>query len=262
MVTDALIPAAGKGSRLKSITGSLPKELLPLGEGKLIDYGLKELSAAGIKHVYLIINESKAALKDYLINYNNGLKISFIYQRRLRGLADAVSLGRPYLDKKPFIILLPDNLYLNSANASKMAIDAFLKHGEDIITVIRPDKEKLKSFSKSGGIDYAGSQNNQEIIRINHFYPKDKYAFHDKETADNYITFSRYVFRPDIFKYIEEAACGFDYEAGEFDDLHVISHMLKTETILGRIIDSTGAFDCGNIKGYEACKKYIETMRQ
>ncbi len=107
-----LVLSGGRGSRLRPITHTGAKQLVPVANRPILFYVLENLSEAGIQDVGMIISpetgkEIKSAIgegKDW------GLKVEYILQEEPLGLAHAVKIAKPYLGMNPFIMYLGDNL--------------------------------------------------------------------------------------------------------------------------------------------------------
>ena len=130
LITHAVIPVAGFGTRMLPLSKSVPKELLPLGNKPAIHYVIEEAIAAGIKHIVLVNHAQKGAIENYFdINAEldnqlrakgkdsladslnwlpNDVKISSVRQGKPLGLGHAVLQARAIVGDNPFAVLLPD----------------------------------------------------------------------------------------------------------------------------------------------------------
>jgi glucose-1-phosphate thymidylyltransferase len=107
----ALILSGGKGSRLRPITHTSAKQLIPIANKPILFYGLEAIRNAGIKDVGVITGETANDIKESLGNGSAwGLNITYIQQESPLGLAHAVKIAQGYLKKEPFVMFLGDNL--------------------------------------------------------------------------------------------------------------------------------------------------------
>jgi glucose-1-phosphate thymidylyltransferase len=109
----ALILAAGKGTRLKPLTNTAPKHLLPAGEKPILFHVLDYIKEAGIKDVGIVVSPDSSPYIKEAIGTDSDWegKITFIVQPEPLGLAHAVKVAQGFLSDSPFLMLLGDNLF-------------------------------------------------------------------------------------------------------------------------------------------------------
>ena len=101
----ALILVGGLGTRLKPITDSIPKHLIPLGNRPLIFYVFDKIIDSGIKDIGLVVSpNNKSFFQDSLEHYDKGLNISIIVQEQPLGVAHAVSIAKDFLNDDNFLL--------------------------------------------------------------------------------------------------------------------------------------------------------------
>jgi glucose-1-phosphate thymidylyltransferase len=132
-----LILSGGKGTRLRPITHTSAKQLVPVANKPVLFYGIEAMAEAGIEEVGIIIApdtgpEIEAAAGD---GSRFGVRISYIVQDEPLGLAHAVLTAEPFLGASPFVMYLGDNL-LQGGIADLVA--AFREHAPDALILLTP----------------------------------------------------------------------------------------------------------------------------
>lgn len=123
MIKKAIVLAAGEGTRLRPLTLSRPKHLIPLAGKPIIYWILKSLSKARIKEVGVIVNYKADMIKAYIEQLDFRLRYDFIYQRELNGTAGALEVAKDCIDFENFLLIYGD-VITDTKNIVKM-IDIF-----------------------------------------------------------------------------------------------------------------------------------------
>jgi dTDP-glucose pyrophosphorylase len=105
----ALILAGGKGTRLRPITFSMAKQLVPVANKPVLFYGLEAIAEAGIREVGMIVGDTAAEIERAVGDGSRwGVQVTYIPQPEPLGLAHAVLTAEPYLRDEPFLMYLGD----------------------------------------------------------------------------------------------------------------------------------------------------------
>ena len=136
----ALILAAGKGTRLRPLTNTIPKHLLPVGNKPILFHVLDYIKEAGIKDIGIVVSPDSGPYIEEAIGTVTEWrgKIKFIVQPEPLGLAHAVKVAQVFLDGSPFLMFLGDNLiqegikgFLDEFHASNSDASILLKEVSD-----------------------------------------------------------------------------------------------------------------------------------
>lgn len=142
MKLKAIIAAGGKGTRLRPLTFTANKHLLPIANKPLIFYPIENITAVGIKEVGIVVNESKEAIKKILGKGEKwGLNITYINQPEPLGVAHVVKISEPFLKKSPFVFILGDNIFTNGI---QKPFNYFVKTKPDALLTMIEHQENFR----------------------------------------------------------------------------------------------------------------------
>jgi glucose-1-phosphate thymidylyltransferase len=112
MIDRAVVLCAGAGSRLRPLTFSKPKHLLPVAGRPILGWALEAIREAGIGHVSLVVGHHAEAIRQYVGSGDEwGVDVRYVQQLQPLGIAHAVSLARDDVGDRPFLLYLGDNLF-------------------------------------------------------------------------------------------------------------------------------------------------------
>ena len=223
MITKAVIPAAGFGTRFLPATKASPKEMLPIVDTPVIQYVVEEAVASGITDILMVIGKGKRTLEEHFdrsfeleleLEAKGRIKelasiraiselanIHFVWQRKMLGLGDAIRCARHHVGNEPFAVLLGDTLMQsqNGVPATRQLIDVHDRFGGSVVALEEVPRERV---SRYGVID--GESVDDRTYRVRDMIEKPSPA----EAPSNLVVASRYILTPDIFKYIDSAKPG------------------------------------------------------
>ena len=106
-----LILSGGKGTRLRPLTYTRAKQLIPVANKPVLFYGIEALASAGIRDIGVVVGDTQAEIRSAVGDGSAwNIKVTYIEQDEPRGLAHAVSISQDFIDGSPFVVYLGDNL--------------------------------------------------------------------------------------------------------------------------------------------------------
>ncbi len=267
-----VIPAAGIGTRMRSVNPDLPKEMLPVGHKPAIQYAVKEGLSANIKNIIIIINRQKEIIRKYfedskfrqdifplaieeIEKINRECSITFLYQKEPLGESDAISLAMDVVGNHSLAIIYPDNIYFPAPGALKLLKSIFKQYRTDVTALMEVTEENASKISNSGKVDLKPVED--AIFHIKRFHPKGEGYFVPRFNGE-LRTCGIMISGPHLFEYIKRART--TIKEGEFTDGPVRTLILKEKGLLGCRLPGT-VFDIGNPGGYKLCLTYIKNKK-
>ena len=223
MLTKAVIPAAGFGTRFLPATKASPKEMLPIVDTPVIQYVVEEAVASGITDILMVIGKGKRSLEEHFDRsfeleleleakgklkelesiraISNLANIHFVWQRKMLGLGDAIRCARHHVGSEPFAVLLGDTLMQsqNGVPATRQLIDVYDRFNGCVVALEEVPRERV---SRYGVI--SGDPIDERTYRVTDMVEKPS----PEEAPSNLAVASRYILTPDIFGYIDAAKPG------------------------------------------------------
>ncbi|MDR0408293.1 MAG: UTP--glucose-1-phosphate uridylyltransferase GalU [Campylobacteraceae bacterium] len=268
MIKKCLFPAAGYGTRFLPATKSLPKEMLPIITKPLIHYGVEEAMEAGMRTMAIVTGRGKRALEDYFdISYElehqikgsskepllkeirhiqSSCVFTYIRQKEMKGLGDAILKGEPLIGQEPFAVVLADDFCVHDKGNGvlKQMVKMYEKYHCCIVAVMEvPHKDTYKYGIVNG--DFI----DKNLLKISDMVEKPK----TEEAPSNLAIIGRYILTPDIFETIKSVKPGIN---GELQITDALKIQAKRGKVLGYKFEGT-RFDCGSIKGFVEATNYM-----
>ena len=264
-VNVAVVPVAGRGTRLLPMTKSQPKEMLPVGQKPVVQYVAEELALSGIERVLFVTGPGKTAIENHF-DINEELILSlreagheellstlaferqnmeyfYTRQRRQLGLGHAILCARAMLSDQPFVVALGDSIIGMHAQSTIVRRMTEIFEAESADAVIA-----FESVPREEVIHYGIASVRTECDGF--FELADLVEKPAVEQAPSQLAVAaRYVFQPRIFDYLAETAAG---TGNEIQLTDAIDSMIRDGgRVLGVILPPTeGRFDIGNFASY------------
>lgn len=265
MVTKAVLPVAGLGTRFLPASKAIPKEMVTVVDKPVIQYVVEEALAAGINEIVLVTHSSKKAIEDHFdVNYEleaelerrgkqellqvlrdiapPQLKVTAVRQGRALGLGHAVYCARPVVGDAPFAVMLPDVLVEQAGHASDLGLmtQRFADTGRAQIMVEPVPVELVHQY---GVVDLNGADlqpaGHASMTRVVEKPPRE-------QAPSNLAIVGRYVLPAGIFDLLANTAPG---AGGEIQLTDAIAELMKSEGVEAWHIAGR-SYDCGNKLGY------------
>ncbi|MEG0833043.1 MAG: UTP--glucose-1-phosphate uridylyltransferase GalU [Oscillospiraceae bacterium] len=265
-IRKAVIPAAGMGTRVLPATKAIPKEMLPIVDKPAIQYIVEEAVASGIEDILIITSRGKDAIENHfdrspmleqalqkpgketllksVLDCANLANITFLRQKELRGLGDAVLCARSFVGNEPFAVLYGDDVIMSDYPVTKQLIEAYEKFGKCALGIKSVYDELIVKYSSMKVAHLSGN-----------YYDVDDMV--EKPALDkvfsNFSILGRVLLTPDIFDILECLPAGAGGEIQLTDAIKIIANKVGC---IG--VDFVGKrYDMGN--KLEMVKAIVET---
>jgi len=269
-IRKAVFPAAGLGTRFLPATKAQPKEMLPLVDKPIIQYGVEEAVAAGISNIILVTGRGKNAIEDHfdvsieleafleargktaqldeIRKISNLINFAYVRQGEPLGLGHAVLVARELVGPEPFAVILGDDVIDADPPALKQLIDVYHQVDGPVLAVERVPERDVSSY---GVID--AEPVGDGLYRIRDLVEKPPAA----QAPSNLAIIGRYILTPDIFDSL--AATRAD-RTGEIQLTNGLRALLATRPI--HAVEVKGVrHDTGNKLGYLRAVVYFALQR-
>ena len=270
VIRKAVFPVAGLGTRFLPATKAQPKEMLPLVDKPIIQYGVEEAVASGVDNIILVTGRGKNAIEDHfdvsveletfleargkkellaeIRQISNLINFSYVRQGEPLGLGHAVLVTRNLVGSEPFAVILGDDVIDANPPALRQMIDVFEEVQGPVLAVERVPHRDVSSY---GVID--GEEIRPGVFRIRDLVEKPPL----NEAPSDFAIIGRYILTPDIFPALEATAAD---RTGEIQLTNGLRHLLKSRPIYACLIDGV-RHDTGNKLGFLKAVVYFALRR-
>lgn len=214
----ALVLSGGKGTRLRPLTHTMPKQLVPVANEPILGYVFRHIQDAGIKDVGVVVSpETQNDIRKFLGKGSRWqLRITYILQPEPLGLAHAVKTARPFLGGSPFVMYLGDNLL---AQGIKEFMETFRSEGLDALIFLK-EVENPRSFG---------------VVALNKKGQVTKLVEKPRKPPSNLALVGVYFFSPSIHDAIERIKPS---ARGELEITDAIQELMRSGgSVRGEVLD-------------------------
>ena len=258
-IRKVVFPAAGLGTRILPATAVLPKELLPILDKPIIQYGVEEALASGLDEIILVSSPGKTMLEDHFDRHPeleeilerrgksdllNGLRevsrrmeLSTVFQDKPLGLGHAVLVSRDLVDDEPFAVVLSDDVIDADPPALRQMLAVFDDVGGPVLLVERVPHDAVHRYGVIDSEPLGGG-----VYRVTDLVEKPA-----PENAPSDLTIiGRYLLTPDIYPALEDTRHD---NGGEIQLTDGLRQLLQSRPIHAVELDGVRQ-DAGNKLGY------------
>jgi UTP--glucose-1-phosphate uridylyltransferase len=260
-VRKAVFPAAGLGTRFLPATKSMPKEMLPLVDKPLVQYGVEEALAAGCEQIIMITGRDKAPMEDHfdisfeleqMLEQRGKTEllaiarhvaqlghIAYLRQKQAMGLGHAVLMAKDLVGDEPFAVLLPDDVIDAEVPCLKQMIEVFDDVQASVLATQIVEGPEISSY---GVLDCQAVPGRPRLCEVDNLVEKPKV----NEAPSKNAIIGRYILTPRIFDYLEKTPLG---SGGELQLTDGIRGLLQSEKVYGYSFEGT-RHDAGDKLGF------------
>ena len=263
-VRKAVFPAAGLGTRFLPATKAMPKEMLPLVDKPLIQYGIEEAIDSGMRHIVIVTGRGKTAIEDHfdvsfelehlleLRGKNETLEavraisdmidVAYVRQKEALGLGHAVLCAKELVGPEPFAVVLSDDVIDAPVPCLRQLMAVYKFYGTSVLALMEVPREQIGAYGVVAAEPRPHEGMDGQVFRIHDLVEKPR----PDSAPSNLAIIGRYILTPEIFASIEATPPGRNNEIQLTDAL---KHLLKNRPIYG--VKFRGKrFDAGDKLGF------------
>ncbi|TBW51557.1 UTP--glucose-1-phosphate uridylyltransferase GalU [Marinobacter halodurans] len=269
MIRKCLFPVAGYGTRFLPATKAMPKEILPIVNKPLVQYGVEEAAEAGIHEFGFVTGRGKRAIEDHFdISYElehqiagsgkenlltsireliDNSSFSFTRQNEMKGLGHAIWTGRNLMGDNPFAVVLADDFCVAEPGDIGVLAQMAELYKQFRCSIVAIEEVPEDETHKYGVI--AGEPMKDGLYRITDMVEKPA----PEDAPSNLAIIGRYILTPDIFEIIENTEPG---KNGEVQITDALLHQAQKGCVLAYKFRGR-RFDCGSVDGFVDATNYV-----
>jgi len=261
-VRKAVFPAAGLGTRFLPATKAQPKEMLPLVDKPIIQYGVEEALAAGCDQIIIITGRGKQAIEDHFdVSYelekmleerkktdllkivrgiSDMIHVSYVRQKEALGLGHAVLMARELIGDEPFAVLLADDVIDAKVPCLKQLMNVFEKIQSSVLAMQVVEGPAISAYGvlKGKPVDGFDGRLHQVFDLVEKPRPE--------KAPSNLAIIGRYILTPTVFETLSDIQAG---AGGELQLTDGLCQLLKREKMYGYVFDGV-RHDTGDKLGF------------
>ena len=267
MIRKCLFPVAGYGTRFLPATKSMPKEMLPIVNKPLVQYGVEEAIEAGLSNIALVTGRGKRTIADHFdISYElehqiagsgkevylesirkvlDEARFTMTRQREMKGLGHAILTGESLIGDEAFGVVLSDDLCINEEEGVLAQMVSLYEQFR--CTIVAIQEVPMDQTFKYGVIE--ADEIKDDLFRVTGMVEKPD----PKDAPSNLAIIGRYILTPDIFDIIRRTEPG---KGGEIQLTDALLEQAKKGCVIAYKFKGR-RFDCGAIPGFIEATNYV-----
>lgn len=263
-VRKAVFPAAGLGTRFLPATKAQPKEMLPLVDKPLIQYGVEEAKHSGVQNIIIVTGRGKSAIEDHfdvsfeleqqleakekldlleiVRTVSDMIDVAYVRQKEALGLGHAVLRARELVGPEPFAVILSDDVIDSDVPVISQLLDVYQFYGASVVALMEVPREAISAYGVVDAEPVLHNGAKDRLFRIRNMVEKPK----PEDAPSNLAIIGRYILTPEIFRSIEAIEPG---KGGEIQLTDALKHLLRSRPIYGYRFEGT-RYDAGDKLGF------------
>ena len=246
-VRKAVFPAAGLGTRFLPATKAQPKEMLPLVDKPIIQYGVEEAMRSGCDQIIMVTGRGKSAIEDHFdVSYelevmlkernktdlleivrkiSDMIHIAYVRQKEALGLGNAVLVAKELVGDEPFAVILADDIIDAEVPCLKQMIEIYNETGCSVLATQVVEGPAISSYGVLDARPVPGRHNGR-LFEVQDLVEKPNF----EDAPSNLAIIGRYILTPAIFEMLETIEPG---SGGELQLTDGLRALLNKEKIYG-----------------------------
>ncbi|MGI8992276.1 MAG: UTP--glucose-1-phosphate uridylyltransferase GalU [Bryobacteraceae bacterium] len=262
-VRKAVFPAAGLGTRFLPATKAQPKEMLPLVDKPIIQYGIEEAIHSGIQNIIIVTGRGKSSIEDHfdvsfelehllesrgkkdllsIVRNVSEIDVSYIRQKEALGLGHAVLRARDLVGPEPFAVVLADDVIDAETPCIRQLLDIYEFFSAPVLAVMEVPHEATSSYGVVDAEPISHNGSKDRVYRIRDLVEKPRAS----EAPSNLAIVGRYILTSDVFDSLARIEPGSGSEIQLTDGL---KHLLRSRPIYAYRFEGK-RYDAGDKMGF------------
>jgi len=262
-VRKAVFPAAGLGTRFLPATKAQPKEMLPLIDKPIIQYGVEEAMQSGCDQIIMVTGRGKSAIEDHfdasyelektleergkldllkiVQQISDMIHVAYVRQKEALGLGHAVLMAKELIGDEPFAVILPDDVIDAPVPCLKQMIEVYNETGCSVLATQVVEGRAISAYGVLDAKPVKGKHDGR-LFEVRDLVEKPKF----EDAPSNLAIIGRYILTPKIFEMLESITPG---SGGELQLTDALRALLRKEKIFGYTFEGK-RHDAGDKLGF------------